>query len=63
MPRRPALITQADVARAIRAAKKEGATAVELRPDGCIVVQLAPSCTQAEGSSNLPIADDKGIVL
>ena len=31
MPRRPAAITQADVARAIRAAKQAGAAEVEVR--------------------------------
>jgi hypothetical protein len=40
MSRRPATLTQADVARAIRAAKQAGAEAVEVRPDGTIVVLL-----------------------
>jgi hypothetical protein len=40
MPRRPATFTQADVVRAIRAAKQAGAEAVEVRPDGTIIVQL-----------------------
>jgi hypothetical protein len=40
MPRRPATFTQADVARAIRAAKQAGAEAVEVRPDGTIIVLL-----------------------
>jgi hypothetical protein len=40
MPRRAATITQADVARAIRAAKQAGAESVEVRPDGTIVVLL-----------------------
>ena len=40
MPRRPALVTQADVARAIRAAKQAGADKIEIRPDGTIVVVL-----------------------
>ena len=38
--RRAATITQADVARAIRAAKQAGAESVELRPDGTIAVLL-----------------------
>ena len=42
MPRRPATITQADVARAIRAAKQAGAAEVEVR-DGKIIIRLAPS--------------------
>jgi hypothetical protein len=40
MSRRPAILTQADVARAIRAAKQAGAEAVEVRPDGTIIVLL-----------------------
>jgi hypothetical protein len=40
MPRRSATLTQADVARAIRAAKQAGAESVEVRPDGTIIVQL-----------------------
>lgn len=45
MPRRPATITQADVARAIRAAKQAGAAEVEVRVNGgaTIIVRLAPS--------------------
>jgi hypothetical protein len=43
VPRRPALITQADLARAIRAAKQAGADAVEIRPDGTIVIAVGPS--------------------
>jgi hypothetical protein len=41
MSRRPALITQADVARAIRAARQCGAEAVEIRPDGTMRVMLS----------------------
>jgi hypothetical protein len=41
MSRRAAIITQADVARAIRAAKQAGATTVEVRPDGSIIVHIA----------------------
>jgi hypothetical protein len=40
MARRPATFTQADVARAIRAARRAGAECVEVRPDGTIVVLL-----------------------
>ena len=42
MPRRPATVTQADVARAIRAAKQAGATGVEVKPDGTVVIMLRP---------------------
>ena len=42
MLRRPARITQADVARAVRAAKQAGADHVEVRPDGAILIKLSP---------------------
>lgn len=51
MSRRPAIITQADVARVIRAAKREGATAVEVRPNGSIVIQLMPTDGDTAGTS------------
>jgi hypothetical protein len=40
MTRRAALVTQADVARAIRAAKQAGAERVEVRRDGTIIILL-----------------------
>jgi hypothetical protein len=44
MSRRPAAITQADIARAIRAAKQAGAAEVEVRIGGAtILVRIAPS--------------------
>jgi hypothetical protein len=45
MPRRPAYITQADVARCIRAAKQAGATEVEVKVDGqaSIIIRLGAS--------------------
>ena len=46
MPRTAAKITQADVARTIRAAKQAGASSVEVRPDGTIFVRI--------DGSNLP---------
>jgi hypothetical protein len=48
MSRRPAAFTQADVARAIRAAKQAGAAEVEVRTGGetSIVIRLAPSTAQ-----------------
>jgi hypothetical protein len=47
--RRPAAITQADVARAIRAAKQAGAAEVEIRSaDGSkIVIRIASSTSDA----------------
>jgi hypothetical protein len=47
MPRRPATITQADIARAVRAAKQAGAAEVEVRVgDASIVVRIFPSTSQ-----------------
>jgi hypothetical protein len=46
MPRRPAAFTQADVARAIRAAKQAGAESIEVRPDGTITVLLKSAAPQ-----------------
>ena len=44
MARRPAAFTQADVARAVRAAKQTGAAEVEVRAGGAtILIRLAPS--------------------
>jgi hypothetical protein len=43
MSRRSATVTQADIARAIRAAKQAGAESVEVRPDGTIIVLLTRS--------------------
>ena len=59
MPRRPATITQADVARVIRAAKQAGAAAVELKLDGTLVIrlQLSPETTDT------PVVLAKEIVL
>ena len=49
MARRPANITQADVARAIRAAKQAGASEVEVRVanGSTIVIRIAPSTSDA----------------
>jgi hypothetical protein len=43
MSRRPANVTQADVARAIRAARQTGAGTVDVLPDGTIRISLAPT--------------------
>jgi hypothetical protein len=61
MPRRPAVITQADVARAIRAAKQAGAEAVELRPDGTIIVVLKN--TQTVPDENPPEPPKREIIM
>ena len=49
MPRRPALFTQADIARTIRAAKREGAHEVEVRvgDKATIIIKLGPPSTGA----------------
>ena len=39
MSRTPARVTQADIARAIRAAQQTGAGDVIVAPDGCIVIR------------------------
>ena len=57
MTRRAAIITQADVARAIRAAKQAGAATVEVHPDGTIIIQVdAPPIAPA-------LDEDEVIVL
>jgi hypothetical protein len=50
MPRRPANITQADIARAIRAAKQEGAGEVEVRigEKDAIIIRITPSTKALE---------------
>ena len=59
MPRRPAQITQADMARVIRAAKQAGATEVEVKiGDASMLVKLAPSTGDDKG-----VAHDTEIVL
>ena len=59
MPRRPANITQADVARIIRAAKQAGAMEVEVKiGDASVLVKLAPSTGDDNG-----VAQDGEIVL
>ncbi len=44
MPRRPAILTQADIARAVRVAKQAGAAEVEFRVgDASILIRITPS--------------------
>lgn len=55
MPRRPATITQADVARAIRAAKQTGAAEVEVKVGNAIItVRLSPSSTADDAAPLVP---------
>jgi hypothetical protein len=62
MPRRPAAVTQADVARTIRAAKQAGAEYVEVRPDGTIFVGLkdtpGSAPTAPDGNLQGPVPQD-----
>ena len=52
MPRRPVTLTQADIARAIRAAKQAGAAEVELRVGGAsILIRIAPSPSTGQVSA------------
>jgi hypothetical protein len=60
MSRRPALITQADVARAIRAAKQCGAQAVEVCPDGTIRISLVETASVQAGEL---VPEPKKVVL
>jgi hypothetical protein len=60
MSRAPAKFTQADVARAIRAAKREGASAVEVKPDGSMLIRLVPTSPELTGDAVEPT---KEIVL
>lgn len=58
MPRRPANITQADVARAIRAARQAGAAAVDVQRDGTIRILLtAPPIVPELDDHPLPARD------
>ena len=59
MPRRPARITQADVARVIRAAKQTGASEVEVKiGDQSVIVRLDKSTGQ-----NKPLEENERIIL
>jgi hypothetical protein len=49
MPRRPAKVTQADIARAVRAAKEAGANSVTIDSDG--IIRIVLSTRSAAGST------------
>ncbi|MBV8697936.1 hypothetical protein [Bradyrhizobium sp.] len=51
MPRRPAKVTQADIARAIRAAKETGAGEVTIDGEGVIRIALAPGAAPIKPTS------------
>jgi hypothetical protein len=60
MPRRPATITQADISRALRAAKQIGAREVEVRigDRNAIVIRLSSTETKAHD-----LEQSAGVVL
>jgi acid phosphatase class B len=60
MSRAPARITQADVARAIRAAQQCGAGDVRILPDGTITISPNPD---AGDKAEKQIAQEREIVL
>lgn len=58
MPRRPACLTQADVARMIRAAKQAGAAEVEVRVGmATYVVRIAASISTGQETSLEPAGE------
>jgi hypothetical protein len=64
MSRRAAIITQADVARAIRAAQQCGAGAVDIKPDGTIRVLIDPESTnQPTDAPEASVEPDTKVVL
>lgn len=53
MSRRPALVTQADIARALRAVKSAGVVArVEVSPDGTISIVPGPAAPIVESPTD-----------
>lgn len=61
MSRRAAKVTQADIARSLRAAKQAGAGAVRVLPDGTILIDMQPS-NVAESQKN-EVEEDEEVVL
>ncbi len=53
MPRRPAQITQADIARALRAAKREGASGVSIEGGKITIVFPPPGENNGESGEKL----------
>jgi hypothetical protein len=52
MPRRPAKVTQADIARAIRAAKQAGASAVTVDGEGTIRIALTANAVSIRSAND-----------
>ena len=58
MPRRPAKVTQAEIARAIRAAQEAGAREVTVDSEGNIRIPLEPSATLTGPTKAIESADE-----
>jgi hypothetical protein len=52
MPRRPAKVTQADIARAIRAAKEAGASAITVDAEGVIRIALTSNAAPIKANGH-----------
>jgi hypothetical protein len=61
MSRKAAKVTQADIARAIRAAQQCGAGVIRIDPDGAIHIEPQPS--PAVEKPNKPVEEEERIVL
>jgi hypothetical protein len=61
MSRRAAKVTQADIARSLRAAKQAGAGAVRVMPDGTILIDMQPS--NVAESQKIEVEEDEEVVL
>jgi len=62
--RTPARVTQADVARCVRAAMQAGAGGVEVRRDGTIFIRLThQAASEVVINPNLGLEDDDGADL
>ncbi len=61
MSRRPSLLTQSEVRRAVAAAKQAGASYVEIMPDGVIRALFSPLPTEEAGDQ--PLEQSQEIVL
>jgi hypothetical protein len=63
MSRTPARVTQADVARCVRAAMQAGAGGVEVRRDGSIFISLLPPAGENAVKPNYKLDEDDGADL
>lgn len=63
MAYRAATITQADVARAIRAARQTGAATVEVKPGGSILIHLLPQSPQLTPAESEGVDEERIVPL